>query len=247
MENKLTITEQCEKKTEGILYGIGVGPGDPELLTLKAVRIIRECDVIFAPEEDVRKSVAYRIAVQAVPELEGKLCFGAPVPMLHDRTLAKQVYDKTAEQICSYLRDGKTVGFLNLGDVTLYATYIHIHRRVLAKGCQAVLVNGIPSFCAAAAAFNMGLTEGHEQFHILAKPDQVEEGLALPGTKVIMKGGKQVGRLKSCLERSGKQIFLAENCTMPGQRLGHGAEAITGEEGYYALLIVKEQEKEMKK
>ncbi len=244
MENKASSAEHIENKNEGILYGIGVGPGDPELLTLKAVRIIRECDVIFAPEADVRESVAYKIAVQAVPELESKICCGAPVPMLHDRTLAKQVYDKTANEIAEYLKQGKSVGFLNLGDVTLYATYIHIHRRVLAMGHQAVLINGIPSFCAAAAAFQIGLTEGHEQFHILAKPNQVEAGIHLPGTKVIMKGGKQVGKLKSCLEQSGKQVFLAENCTMPGQRLGMGAQSITGEESYYALLIVKDQEKE---
>lgn len=245
MENKGSSAKLNENRNEGILYGIGVGPGDPELLTLKAVRLMKSCDIIFAPEKDAKKSIAYQIAVQAVPELEEKICCGAPVPMLHDRTLAKQVYDKTAEEIGAYLKEGKTVGFLNLGDVTLYSTYIHIHRRVLARGHQAVLVNGIPSFCAAAAAFNIGLTEGHEQLHILAKPGQVEEGIALPGTKVIMKGGKQVGRLKSCLEQSGKQVLLAENCTMPGQRLGKGAESITGEESYYALLIVKDQEKEM--
>lgn len=247
MEKEKVLTEcpgHNQNEKDGILYGIGVGPGDPELLTLKAVRLIRSCDVIFAPEENVRDSIAFQIASQAVSGLEEKICCGAAVPMLHDRSLAKQVYDQTADRIVAYLKEGKTVGFLNLGDVTLYSTYLHIHRRILAKGYRAELISGIPSFCAAAAAFHIGLAEGHEQFHILAKPNQVEEGIALPGTKVIMKGGRQLGNMKASLEASGQQVFLAENCTMPKQRLLRGAEAITGEEGYYSLLIVKEQKNE---
>ena len=69
----------------GILYGVGVGPGDPELMTLKAVRLIRENEVIAVPGADVRETVAYKIAVQAVPELSGKELLPVYMPMTHDK------------------------------------------------------------------------------------------------------------------------------------------------------------------
>ncbi len=226
----------------GSLFGIGVGPGDPELITLKAVRTIRECDVIFAPGSEVRESVAYKIALQAVPELAEKICVGAEIPMVHDRARVNRAYDQAADQVEGYLRQGKQVGFLNLGDVTLYATYLHIHRRILDRGYQAELVNGVPSFCAAAAALNRGLAEGHEQFHILSRPNQVADGLSLSGTKVIMKTGSRMHEIRELLLSSGQEACLVENCGMEGQRIVTDAEGITGHEGYYSLLIVKERE-----
>lgn len=120
---------------------------------------------------------------------------------------------------------GQKAAFLNLGDVTLYATYLHVHRRIQKRGFQAELINGIPSFCAAAAAFGTGLAEGHEQFHILAKPGQVEEGLSLSGTRVIMKSSRQSRQFLQQLEQAeqeGQEIFLAENCGMPGPAASEG-------------------------
>lgn len=226
----------------GILYGIGVGPGDPELMTLKAVRLIRSCDLIAAPGPDGRNSTAYRIALGAVPEIGAKPCVGMEIPMVHDRARLKAAYDQAADQIEAWLKQGKRVAFLNLGDVTLYATYLHIHRRIRERGYQAELINGVPSFCAAAAAFQTGLAEGHEQLHILSRPDQVEAGLSLPGTKVIMKSGSRMEETGRLLRGCGQQVLLAENCGMADQRLGWGPEAVTGKEGYYTLILVKEDQ-----
>ena len=82
-----------EKSEEGILYGIGVGPGDPELMTIKALRILKECDVVFTPGKSRMESTAYGIAVQALPELEEKDCVCVEIPMVHDRKQLKQAYD----------------------------------------------------------------------------------------------------------------------------------------------------------
>ena len=238
---------QNEYKQTGTLYGIGVGPGDPELMTIKAVRILRSCQVIFTPGKTREDSTAYTIAVQAVPELSEKECVCVDIPMIHDRTRLSQVYDQIGEMVKVRLLQGENVGFLNLGDVTFYATYLHVHRRILKEGLKAELINGIPSFCAAAGALGKGLVEGHEQFHILSKPGQVEKGLLLSGTKVIMKSGRQSEHFKECLkeaEKDGQEIFLVENCGMPGQRLEYGAETVTGNEGYYSLIIVKDRREE---
>lgn len=235
-----------EKSEEGILYGIGVGPGDPELMTIKALRILKECDVVFTPGKSRMESTAYGIAVQALLELEEKDCVCVEIPMVHDRKQLNQAYDQAADLVEERLCRGQKAAFLNLGDVTLYATYLHVHRRIQKRGFQAELINGIPSFCAAAAVFGTGLAEGHEQFHILAKPGQVEAGLALSGTKVIMKSSRQSSQFRQQLEtaeQEGQEVFLAENCGMPGQRLQKGAGAVTGQEGYYSLILVKEKKK----
>lgn len=226
---------------QGVLYGIGVGPGDPELLTLKAVRLIRECDIIIVPGEDYHDSVAYQIAAAAVPELDEKNVIAVSMPMTRDKAVLQASHEQAAEAVMDYLRQGKQVGFLNLGDVTIYATSLYIHRRVREQGFRAELVNGIPSFCAAAAALGIGLAEGAEQLHILSQPGQIEEGLKLPGTKIVMKMGKHMEQVKRQIRESDLEAMLVERCGMPGERLCRSVDEITGAESYYSLLIVKER------
>lgn len=224
----------------GKLYGVGVGPGDPELMTLKAIRLIRECDVVMVPGEQVKESVAYQIALRAVPELEEKECTGVHMPMTRDRAVLQEAHRQAAESVIERLKQGKTVAFLNLGDVTVYASFLYIHWRVLEQGFESELINGVPSFCAAAARLGIGLAEGSEPLHVLPQPGQIEEGLKLPGTKVIMKMGKHLEQVKSCLERSGMSVSMIEKCGMPGERIFRSAEEIDPEAGYYSLLIAKE-------
>lgn len=228
----------------GILYGIGVGPGDPELLTLKAVRLIRECDVIVVPGETYASSVAYQIALQAIPELERKERFGVAMPMTRDHAILKAHHNAAADRVIACLEQGKHVGFLNLGDVTVYASYLYIHRLVTERGYETQLVNGIPSFCAAAATLGIGLAENSDRLHILSQPEQIEEGLKLPGTKIIMKMGKNIGRVKQLVEESGMDAMMVENCGMTTQRISRSIREIDEQAGYYSLLIVKEHRNE---
>ncbi|MGL5433850.1 MAG: precorrin-2 C(20)-methyltransferase [Lachnospiraceae bacterium] len=228
----------------GTLYGIGVGPGDPELLTLKAVRIIRSCDVILVPGEDYQKSVAYQIAVRAVPEIEQKICQGVWIPMTRDKRKLSDSHRQAAALVTGLLEQGKQVGFLNLGDVTLYASYLYIHKLVKTYGYPVELVNGVPSFCAAAARLGIGLAEGAQPLHILPHLDQVEDGLELPGTKVIMKMGKQLSETKRRIQEVGMEAMMVENCGMDQERVCRSVEEIREDAGYYSLIIVKEQKDE---
>ncbi|MBR6350617.1 MAG: precorrin-2 C(20)-methyltransferase, partial [Lachnospiraceae bacterium] len=88
---------------KGIAYGVGVGPGDPELMTLKAVRLIKENDVIAVPGKDPKESVAHRIAAGAVPEIVNKTLVPIDFPMVKDRELIDQEHRKGAEIIEEYL------------------------------------------------------------------------------------------------------------------------------------------------
>ena len=100
---------------KGRLYGVGVGPGDPELLTVKAVRLLKACDVIAIPQKDSEKCVALKIAAGAAPEALAKPILALDMPMIRDRKLRERAYAEAAERIQALLAEGKTVVFLTLG------------------------------------------------------------------------------------------------------------------------------------
>ena len=152
---------------KGTLYGVGVGPGDPELMTLKAVRMIRENEIIAVPGADVKETVAYKIAVQAVPELEEKELLPIYMPMTHDAKELEENHAKGAKALEACLDQGKNVVFLTLGDPCVYSTFSYLQHRVEADGYHTELVSGITSFCAAAARLNISLSEWNEQLHIV--------------------------------------------------------------------------------
>ena len=106
-----------------ILYGVGVGSGDPELMTLKACRLIRENDVIAVPGRDPRESTAYQIAVQAVPALADKTLVAVDMPMVRDREELRRYHQAGARQLEKWLDQDKNVVFLTLGDSSIYGIF----------------------------------------------------------------------------------------------------------------------------
>lgn len=226
---------------QGVLYGVGVGPGDPELLTLKAARVIREADVIAVPGGVRDETTAYRIAVQAVPEIARKEYICIDWPMTKDEQVLQKSHRQAAGRIAELLAAGKKVVFLTLGDPCVYSTYLYVDQIIRQAGYQAEIISGIPSFCAAAAAFGIGLAEQAQPLHLIPASYQPEDLLKLPGTKVLMKAGKKMGEVKALLEMADAQVYMAENCGMPQERLIRGAENIPEDAGYYSLLIVKEK------
>ncbi len=227
---------------QGILYGVGIGPGDPELLTLKAVRIIREADCIAVPGIRKEETVAWQITVQAVPEIAGKECLEIHMPMTKDKTALKESHDAAAGKVAAALEAGKNVAFLTLGDPGVYSTYLYVHKRILAMGYPAEIINGIPSFCAVAARMNIGLVEKAEPLHVIPASYQIEDALKLPGTKVLMKAGKKMRDVKKrLLEMDHTETVMIENCGMPEEKQYRSAEEIPETAGYYSLIIVKEK------
>lgn len=228
---------------QGKLYGVGVGPGDPELLTLKALRLIKENEVIAVPGKDIRASVAYQIVKGAYEDLDKKTLIPVAMPMTKDPQVLKTNHDKAADQVEDYLREGKNVVFLTLGDTTVYSTYLYVHKRILERGYGAEIVSGITSFCAVAARLNMGLVEADQPLHVIPatyKAQEMDEILKLPGTKVLMKTGKKMKQVKESIEKSGQKAVMIENCGMPSEKIYRSAEEIPEDSGYYSLIIVKE-------
>ena len=224
----------------GTLYGLGIGPGDPELLTLKAVRLIRENEVIAFPGEIPQETVAYKIAVQAVPELEEKDLLPIYMPMTHDAEELELNHAKGAKTLESYLDQGKNIVFLTLGDPCVYSTFSYLQHRVEADGYHTELVSGITSFCAAAARLNISLSEWNEQLHIIPAVHRLDNELTESGNYILMKSGKKMNQVKEILARSGKDVLMVENCGMPDEHIYHSVEEIPDDAGYYSLIIAKE-------
>ena len=140
------------KNTEktGILYGIGVGPGDPELVTLKAVRIVGECDTVILPAKSKEDCIAYGIMKEACGKIAEKELICMPFPMTKDESRLTAAHEQICLEIKKLLDNGRQVAFLTIGDPTVYSTYQYIHKRMVKGGYEAHIVNGVPSFCAAA-------------------------------------------------------------------------------------------------
>lgn len=225
----------------GTLIGVGVGPGDPELMTLKAVRAIRENDIIALPGKEPKETTAYRIAVQAVPELADKQLVPIYFPMVMDRKEQEKEHRKGAEALEKLLDTGSDVVFLTLGDVTIYSTFSYVQHFVEEDGYSIRLISGIPSFCAAAAALNKPLVEWTQPLHVIPAVHKLEEPLDLPGNYVLMKSGSQMAKVKEKLRESGREISMVENCGMQDEKRYQSLEDIPDDAGYFSLIIAKEK------
>ena len=174
-------------------------------MTLKAVRMIRENEIIAVPGADVRETVAYKIAVQAVPELADKELLPIYMPMTHDaRRTGTQSCKRSQKLLKLIWMQGKNVVFLTLGDPCVYSTFSYLQHRVEADGYHTELVSGITSFCAAAARLNISLSEWNEQLHIIPAVHRLDNELAESGNYILMKSGKKMNQVKEILARSGK-------------------------------------------
>ena len=229
----------CEK---GVLYGVGVGPGDPELLTLKARRILREADVIAVPDKGTGEKTALAIIGGLA---DGKSMLWCAAPMTRDPERLEAAYADNARRIAGLLDEGKTVAFITLGDPTVYSTYLYTHRRVLAMGYEARLVPGVPSFCAVAAALGEGLCEGGDRLLIVpASHRDIGDCLEVDANYVFMKAGRELGALRDALAARGllDRASMVENCGMETERVYPRFAEAPEDSGYFSVVLVKRNE-----
>ncbi len=234
-------------KQRGKLYGVGVGPGDPELMTVKAIRTIERSDVIVVPSKKAEDSVAYRIAAGICENLTEKQLIAVEMPMVKDEAVLEEGHRAAAEKIEAMLDAGLTVSFLNLGDVTVYATYMYVHQIVEADGYDTEIINGVTSFTAAAARLNTDLVEKAQPLHVIPssyRKDTVDALLALPGTKILMKSGKEMANIRDAVLASGQEAVMVERCGMPGEKIYRDPAEIPDDASYYSVIIVKEKQEE---
>ena len=233
----------CGEAVEGLsrtgkLWGVGVGPGDPELLTVKAIRVMKEADVIMVPDTTKSEQTALNIARSYI---EGKELIAVKTPMVRDRSVVDAAYEEAARKIIRLLNEGKQVAFLTLGDPTVYSTYMYIHEKVQKRGHQVEVVPGITSFCAAAARLNISLCQGAEPLLVIPASHDTESLMSVPANQVYMKAGSSILELKKQLEEHGRldRTSMVENCSMENEKVYEDFSKLEETSGYFSLVISK--------
>ena len=231
------------EKRIGVLYGVSVGPGDPELMTLKAVRCLEKCPVIAAPQTAGGRMLALDIARGAVG-LDGKTILPLRFAMSRDPEVLRTSHEEAARAVKEYLDAGQDVAMLNIGDVSIYATFGYLQEILQAGGYATAMAAGVPSFCAAAARLNVPLTGGMDTPFTIAPGGWTDRVLEMPGTKVLMKAGRQLPVLLDALQQADKlkKSALVCNCGLPDERVypDLSLERPQEQAGYFATVLVKE-------
>ena len=226
----------------GMLYGVGVGPGDPELITRKAERVIRQSAVLAVPDAGRGEKTALNIVGELA---EGKQLLSCAAPMVRDHKALDAAYERNADLVCAALDEGKDVAFITLGDPTVYSTYLYLHKKVVARGYDAEIIPGVPSFCAVAARLGTALCEKSERLLIVpASHKDVTDCLDLDANLVFMKAGKEIGALKETLDHHGllDKASLVANCGMEGELVCPRFADLEEGSGYFSVVLVKKGE-----
>ncbi|MEM6676651.1 MAG: precorrin-2 C(20)-methyltransferase [Pseudomonadota bacterium] len=223
----------------GILYGVGLGPGDPELMTLKAHRLIRNATVIAYPAPDTGESFARAIAAQVIPG--GAEEIAIRIPMRPERFPAQEIYDAAAATLSARLDEGQDVVVLCEGDPFFYGSFMYLFAR-LAERHRTEVVPGVASLAACAAAARRPLSARNEALTVLPGPlddGALEARLGAGGAAAIMKVGRHLPRLRALVARMGltdRAVYVAR-ASLPDERVLPLAEA-PETAPYFSMILI---------
>ena len=228
--------------SKGRFYGVSVGPGDPELLTLKAKRILESCPVIAMPQTRSRNTLALDI-VRGVLDVSQKIILPLKFLMTTDKAVLADSHKQEAARVMALLKQGMDVAMVTIGDVSIYSTFGYINKIIREAGYETAAVPGVPSFCTVAAVLGTSLTTMQKPLHIIpAGYGDFEGNLDLDGTKVLLKIGDTLLAVKEILRKKGliDKAALVANCGLPTQRVCKSIEDTDETEGYFATILIKE-------
>jgi len=244
------MNEEPMKNKKGILYGLGVGPGDPELITLKAARVLNSVDIVFAAASTKNTySLAISIAKPHIPDL-------TPIrmlrfPMTRDRKETQKAWKDHALTIIKELEQGYNVAFITLGDPMTYSTYGYILKTIqtLAPHQPVISIPGITSYQASAACLNTPLVEGEESLLITSGAkggEQFRQLSVKPETVVFLKAYRNVKDITTALDdanRLGNSVGIT-NCGLPEQEIIRNIKELDNKPPEYWTIIIARQKKE---
>lgn len=227
---------------KGILYGIGVGPGDPELLTIQAENCLHMVDMIAAPKTNQQTTTALDIAAKYVKDKE---CLFLDIPMIRDQDQLRLAYQEAANILMIHLNEGENIGFITLGDVSFYSTFTNIHRIVVKAGFQTEWIPGVPAMCAVAAKVQQPLAERREMLHVIPMLDSKVISDIITFLKrgdhvIVMKFGSRFAELRDALRDNGfeGQAAVVERCGMQGENVFIGFQDMDEKHSYFSTMLV---------
>jgi precorrin-2/cobalt-factor-2 C20-methyltransferase len=231
----------------GTFFGVGVGPGDPELVTVKGAGVIARCAHVFVPKARIKTdSVALNIARRYISR--GAAIHELVFPMTKDSEELESRWQDSAGRVADVLRTGTDACFLTLGDPLLYSTYVYLLRavRALLPELSSVTVPGITSFCAAAALTDFTLGEAKDPITIVPTSDDltaVRNALGHGGTVVLMKIGERLRDILSILRDCNliRRAVLVSRAGQPDQRIVTDLTTLGAADsnvGYLSVILV---------
>ncbi|MFC2316712.1 MAG: precorrin-2 C(20)-methyltransferase [Selenomonas massiliensis] len=226
----------------GTFYGIGVGPGDPELLTVKAIKAIEAADVLIAPKTEKKDgSVALEIAR---PYLKKDIEIVYQVfPMVKDFADDTGAWEKNKAEILALLNAGRNVAFLTLGDPMFYSTYIYVFRLLEHEDVDIVTIPGVPAFAAIGSKVGRPIVEGNDVFAVIpgtADKDRLEEVMAVAGSAAVMKVYHNSAEIIDLLRRNNmtKEAVLVSRAGLDDEKIIYDLEAHADEKLNYLSTIL---------
>jgi precorrin-2/cobalt-factor-2 C20-methyltransferase len=238
------------------LFCIGCGPGDPELLTIKALNLIKEADVIFVPTS---KSDKPSIALSIVSQFINKTTkiVNLVFPMVKDKNSLKEYWKKNTLEISEMVRTGKKTLYLTVGDPSLYSTWIYIHRELKNnhKDIEVEIIPGITSIFAFAAESKISLVEGDEHLSVVPACydlDKVKNTVKSSDTIVFLKDGRYFDNVIDMLSETGfsdeSQIAIAQDVSTKENILEiKQLKDIKGKkqpsQTYFSIMVVKRNDR----
>lgn len=232
---------------KGKLYGLGIGPGDPELLTLKAYRLLRSVAVVCVPKSK-QENASVALDIVRPHLLEGQKVIEVVMPMHRDRQLLQEYWRQAARQVLVHLHQGQNVAFLTLGDPLFYSTYAYLMRAVveLDPGIQAETVPGITSINAAAARLNLPLAEGAEGLAVLPHLEDMAELDTVLKTfpnVVLMKAARYSEEIVKYLEDHGltECATLVSRCGQKDEQVVRDVRILKDTPvDYFSLMLIRQ-------
>jgi len=230
----------------GTFYGVGIGPGDPELLTQQARRILNSVPVIFVPKAKITdEGLALQILLGSVVNKTGAELKDLVFPMSKDPAVLKPAWELAREAVLEVLRQGKDAELITLGDTAIYSTYMNMvaELRQAEPGLKIVTAAGISSFSQAAAQLNLSLVEKAERMAILPCLSDVaamRPDLERFDTVVLMKVGRRFADLRELLRGMGLLAYshLALKLGTPAELLCSDLDAVDPEGVTYMSLVI---------
>lgn len=231
----------------GILYGIGTGPGDPELLTLKAARVLGRVHKVYAARSSKNThSVSHGIVREHLRE--GVEVEALPFPMTRDKELLREAWEANARKVLDDLRAGRDVAFLTLGDPLTYSTFGYLWRtlRAMAPEAAVEVVPGVTSYNAAAAAAGMVLAEAEESFAVVSGAkggDTLRKAARVADSVVVLKAYKHFDDILAALDETGmrEHSVLVSNCGHEGERILRDVEGEGERPQYFSLVLARKK------
>ncbi|MDH2389295.1 precorrin-2 C(20)-methyltransferase [Streptomyces sp. HNM0663] len=235
-------------QTTGRLYGVGLGPGDPSLMTLRAAEVVREADVLAYHCARHGRSHARRIVERHLrPEhIEERLMYPITTETTDHpggyRGALDDFYEEAAARLAAHLDAGRTVAVLAEGDPLFYGSYQHMHKR-LAHRYPTEVIPGVTSVSAAAARLGTPLVEAEEVLTVIPgtlPEEELTARLAAADAAVVMKLGRTFPAVRRALERSGRlaEARYVERATMDGERTGELAGIDPDSVPYFSMAVV---------